>query len=344
MVKFTHGYSKKSHLDFIKRYLQQLRKDEVVEKPKLFGNLSYEEYKQKATSNYHKIIISPETPMDIEQLQEFTKCFMKQFENETHRKYDWMASVHTNTAHPHVHIVLNGKDQDGKTYRVSPDFVKSFCRQNAQELLTLMNGERTQEQIDAARNSRPLSNRWTEYDEAIEKSLNEVNFNGDDCLCLKATDAAPEVAKRLEHLEELGITKTCNGNFIFKKNWKEELKAAGRYNNYLDAKRYIDIDSELRLYKTDMGKISGKIRHIYYMDEENTWNNAVLVEDEKTHRAYYVPLYKPLEHHYDGETITVATRTNQKGKLSAVIDKQFTGRYRKETDETKSKNKDGQEY
>ena len=140
VVKMNYSETKKNHLFFVDKYLQQKDKDEVIEKPELFGNVSYEEYKEiikNQTSNkkdkkskkrkeskskqykfiksnrHYKFILSPELNLSKEQLKDFTQIFMRHVERELGRRFNWQAAVHTNTEHNHVHILVNGFDQDG---------------------------------------------------------------------------------------------------------------------------------------------------------------------------------------------------------------------------------------
>ncbi|MBQ9630991.1 MAG: relaxase/mobilization nuclease domain-containing protein [Treponema sp.] len=317
-VKMNYGDKNHSHIKFLKYYMTQENKDGVSEKPELFGNMTAEEYKKKATGRHFKWMLSPEMPMDKESLMTFTGLFMQRMEQQTGHAYDWQAAVHTDTGHNHVHIVVNGKDKSGNSFLFPPDFIKSFARENACEILTAMNGERTREQMEVARNRRVVANRWTEYDDAIAQCLHRDNSNAYEGFFPDgATDAT---RKRLEHLASLGLAEFRSNRYYLKKEWKESLAALGRYNMYLDAQKYTDVSSHFRLYTSEMGAIHGIVRHVYRMDDEGVWTNALVVENTKAKAAYYVPLAKQVvDRAFCGNEVEIFCRYNQKGKLVVAM-------------------------
>lgn len=318
MVKLHYGNNRKSHLAFLNTYMPQKNKDALtLEKPELFGNTSLEEYKNKMTGRHFKWILSPETQLSSDELKAFTRLFVQRMEQQTGRTYDWQAAVHTDTGHNHVHLVINGKDVDGNAFRrFAPGFIKSFARENAQEILTQCYGERTREQIEAAKNRRLTASRFTEYDETISECLirdTSVDERYEGFFPGRASD---EIKIRLEHLKTLELADYTDGRYYLKKDWEASLRAIGRYNTYLDAKKYIGMYSRLQLYTSDTGLITGTIKHIYSMNDEDVWTNAVVIENEKTRRAFYVPLsVQTFRKFKAGMEVRLDCAYNQKGKL-----------------------------
>jgi hypothetical protein len=85
----------------------------VKEKPELFNtgiaDEDYpDEYSRAMTGRHFKFIISPESP-----------------------RVDIPAAVHTDTDHPHAHLLINGKDRDGREAR----FEKLFITQTMREMV-----------------------------------------------------------------------------------------------------------------------------------------------------------------------------------------------------------------
>lgn len=320
MVKFNYGGGRggrSAHLEFINRYMRQLRKDDVAVKPELFGNISHEEYKKRAAGRHYKWILSPETAMDAEALKAFAKSFVARMERQTGRRYDWQAAAHTDTPHPHVHIVVNGVDADGNPFRFAPSFVRTVAREDAQDILTDALGGRTEEQIEAARDRRIAADRWTEYDEAIQERL--VPDAADEYAGYFPDFVTDATLRRLEHLRDMRLADWRDGRFFLKKGWDESLRNVGRYNMYLDAQRHVSPLADFRLYTPDAGAVSGRVRRVYRMNGEDVWTNAVVIEDEGGGRAFYVPLYFAAPKNIrDGMEINVNCRYNQKGRL--VVD------------------------
>ena len=67
----------------------------------------------------HKLTLSPEVePLDK---REFTRDVMQQLAAEKGLDLKWMTVEHNNTAHHHIHVVVLGKDKNGKSVRIDRD-------------------------------------------------------------------------------------------------------------------------------------------------------------------------------------------------------------------------------
>src|SRR5713226_1342885 len=64
-----------------------------------------------------KIIVSPEFA-DRLNLQEHTRELMQRMERDLGTQLEWVAAVHHNTGHPHVHIAVRGVDEKGMPLRI----------------------------------------------------------------------------------------------------------------------------------------------------------------------------------------------------------------------------------
>lgn len=423
MVKMYYGNSEQSHLDHLTKYLTQMKKTEITKKPELFGNISLDEYKERITARYYKWIISPEKKMSVSELKSFAFAYMEKLQEKTGRTYDWQAVVHTNTGHPHIHIVINGKDHEGKIIgKFDPQYVKKWARSDAKNILTGMLGKRTQEEIAAAKERSLNADRFIELDETIEsldmnaekrvqqfetsrkarekrqktinalyheiekkyqKQLDEIekeygidpqmdisskekevyydNVNKHQKPILDRIEKelqeklrempdlqqeppekhfpieisdydsvlgnSPDIRKRLEHLKELGFARYSDRKWTLDDKWQDKLRILGRYNMYLNAKEHVSPDTELKLYESDCGQIRGRLKWIYYMDDEKVWNNAFVIENEEKKTAWYVPVYdlnilkgrEGLEDIQQGQEVILRTVKNGKGKLMPRI-------------------------
>lgn len=359
VVKMNYSETKKNHLFFVDKYLQQKDKDEVIEKPELFGNVSYEEYKEiikNQTSNktdkkskkrkesklnrhykfisksnrHYKFILSPELNLSKEQLKDFTQIFMRHVERELGRRFNWQAAVHTNTEHNHVHILVNGFDQDGIRFRFPPGFIKNTCRKITSEILTNIYGYRTEEMMSEARRRRVYAERITEFDEVIFEKMEKLQ---DEKYCGKIKMTSDqELNTRLSWLKANDFADFSNGEYFIKKEMKKDLTAWGRYKQYKHAKNLYGENKDYELYQSEMGQIRGVVRKIYNMNDEDVWTNAMVIEDPVTKKVWFVPLLRPISESHEGEEVSVCAKLNAKGKL--VPDIVF---YTDKTKETKNK-------
>jgi hypothetical protein len=67
----------------------------------------------------------------------------------------------------------------------------------------------------------------------------------------------------------------------------------GRYNSFLKARSELSLSLpyNMELYTKETGEAGGKITRLYRMNDEENWNHAILIENDKLKKAWYVPLY-----------------------------------------------------
>ncbi len=56
----------------------------------------------------HRVVLSPGSGRDQEDLREMTRHVMRCLEDDKRQQIDWVAVEHHNTEHPHVHLVIFG--------------------------------------------------------------------------------------------------------------------------------------------------------------------------------------------------------------------------------------------
>ena len=96
---------------------------------------------------------------------------MHRIQREMGMRLDWLAAIHTDTGHPHVHILVNGRTAEGlepsRLFR--KDFIRHRCRTIASDIATNMIGPRTDEQKKIAREKIFEALRWTPNDQHIQE-------------------------------------------------------------------------------------------------------------------------------------------------------------------------------
>lgn len=335
-VKMYYTESKEKHIEFLRNYMPQKNKKAVVEKPDLFND-KYDvvpeseilKYEEEADDLGFKFIISPESQnIDMKLL---VRQFVKNLEAITGHKFSWMAVTHTDTGHIHSHLLINGIDRRTKEkFRFEPAIVKNVARGLAMDICTNLVGHRSREAIEAARSQLPYAKRWTKIDEHIENYYGYTEFTvpkivgNAEYSASKATVDDLEI-QRLNTLVQMGLaicySKERPPLYYLEKGWKDKLRAVGRYNTYLDARSKLRLVSSanLELYSGEMGEISGIITNVYNMNDEDVWNNAVVIENRKENKAWYIPTRIKLKNEDIGKFISVKAEKNQKGKLRPLI-------------------------
>lgn len=326
MVKMRYSDKFDSHQKFVEEYITQEKKEEVKVKPVVFtgklnpfarggerqvvyGKDAVEAYKSKMVGRHYKFIISPDSK-DVP-LEQFTTAYMHRMQSEMGMRLDWIAAIHNDTAHPHVHILVNGKTADGlepkKLFR--KDFIRHRCRAIASEITTNLIGPRTEEQKRLAREKIFEALRWTPNDLNIQEAVK-------DGIVVPTNEL---MHRRLDFLKTKGLAQFKDGKFILDKKWDEILVNTGRYNSFLEAREELKWTdrANLELF-CGKGKIQGKVTKLYRMNEEWQHNNGLLVEDGKG-QAWFVPLFNPPPAKFAGKSVIIENQANSKGLLVPKI-------------------------
>jgi type IV secretory pathway VirD2 relaxase len=153
-----------------------------------------------------KIILSPEFADKLE-MQRFARSVMERVEEEIGDRVEWVAVVHYNTAHPHVHVAMRGVDRHGREVRLATDFVKHGIRRIGQEWCTQELGYRTRAQAMEAQRREVNERRLTGLDRMIARA-NSASAEGTHfpIACQGGNGRRQYVVARLVTLEGMGLS------------------------------------------------------------------------------------------------------------------------------------------
>ncbi|KGJ05230.1 Type IV secretory pathway, VirD2 components (relaxase) [Paracoccus halophilus] len=84
-----------------------------------------------------RFIVSPEDGAELSSLTAYTRDLMGRMEADLSTRLDWVAVNHYNTGHPHVHVIVRGKDELGQDLVINGDYIVHGIRERASELATL---------------------------------------------------------------------------------------------------------------------------------------------------------------------------------------------------------------
>jgi hypothetical protein len=79
------------------------------------------------------MILSPADGHRLD-MERYTQQFVEQVERDLGTRIDWIAVVHTNTDHHHAHILLRGRDIEGREFRITRDYLSQGLRTRAIEI------------------------------------------------------------------------------------------------------------------------------------------------------------------------------------------------------------------
>lgn len=178
--------------------------------------ITLRQWQRAEDEHVFKLIVSPENGYQMD-LKQHARDLMTQMEKDLKTKLEWAAIDHYNTDHPHLHILVRGKDQRGQTLFIERDYLSRGIRHQSQELATRVLGLRLDRDLVHAR-TRQLER---EYLTEIDKSLRHKAVNGVVSFYQPVPDhqTARELRLleigRLKFLERLGLAEK-----IEKKVWK----------------------------------------------------------------------------------------------------------------------------
>lgn len=153
-----------------------------------------------------RFIVSPEEGADLTDLTAHTRDLMSQVETDLGTKLDWVAVNHHNTGHPHVHVIVRGKDELGADLVINGDYLANGIRERASELATLELGPVTEIEQSRKLSAEIEQDRSTRVDRAL------IGEAEDRFLDLRNVPADPRQQfdrtlrlRRLARLETMGL-------------------------------------------------------------------------------------------------------------------------------------------
>lgn len=290
MFKVSHSSSMQAHDKYLSTYMPQENKNEVLDKPKLFGTEN-SEYEAAKVPEHFKFIISPEN--QNVNLKVLASEFIRRTETMTGYSLLWQGAVHTDTAHRHAHICINGRDKNGKRVYFQPEMIKRTMRETLSYIATQLVGERTQQEILAAQKNLVVSRRWTKLDEELEKYPGKIS----------PRLLSPDMQNRLAFLSEMNLAVRKAGFYELKDEWKDVLVATGRYNTFLD--EYRKSGGKLELYSG--GGISGTVENVISFDKDESWNDALVIRSGEN--LVYVPVWQLKKDDLIGKSVEIKDGT-----------------------------------
>jgi type IV secretory pathway VirD2 relaxase len=127
----------------------------------------------KEDRHQFRFIISPEDGADLMDMTAHTRDLMSQIEADLGTKLDWVAVNHHNTGHPHVHVIVRGKDDLGENLVINGDYLANGIRERASELTTLELGQVTEIEQSRKLSAEIDQDRFTRIDRAMTEEADD---------------------------------------------------------------------------------------------------------------------------------------------------------------------------
>ncbi len=255
-------------------------------------------WQKEGDARLWKFIVSPEfgERVDLEQL---THELMQKMEGDLGTRLEWVAVRHFNTEHPHVHVALRGRRDDGSVLDLPREYVKAGIRLIAEDLCTRQLGYRTELDAREAERREVSQARVTSLDRIIDRA----NSGDSGYFTFQPMTVRPQQGRHLD--SRLAFLKTMDladqaeaGIWKVRPDFMTVLKAlqqtADRQRT-LAANQALVSDPRLPLVVTEprnIQKLEGRI--LGHGEDEggrNFGRHYLLLEgvDAKIHLIYYTP-------------------------------------------------------
>jgi hypothetical protein len=256
------------------------------------------EWQKAQDPRLFKLIISPEFGERMD-LTAHTKALMEGMERDLGKRLEWVAVVHHNTDHPHVHIALRGVSKDGEETKLPREYIQRGIRLRAEDQATAQLGIRTEADIAEAHRREVVQQRFTPLDRTIAKQQTEATRGTDFPARADPTDPALKpyqrqqeqyIANRLRALTVMGLAREVSpAEWNVKGNFVDVLRTIQRTSDRqksISQQASLASDPRIPLQVDDWRKlrtIEGRV--LGHGEEENTGKRYMLLEgtDGKLH-------------------------------------------------------------
>jgi type IV secretory pathway VirD2 relaxase len=173
-----------------------------------------------------RFIVAPEDGAEYQDLKPLIRRLMTQAEKDLGTKLDWVAVDHFNTGHPHSHILVRGKDDQGKDLIIAREYITKGLRQRAIDLVNLDLGPRTDREIMRSNLREIGQERFTDIDRRLLRAI-----DAEGLVSPSHRDGVEQSlrAGRLATLGRMGLAdEEQRGRWRLSENLEPTLRAMGR--------------------------------------------------------------------------------------------------------------------
>ena len=180
--------------------------------------------------HHFRFIVSPDDAGELSSLRSFTRELMDQASRDLGTKLDWVAVDHWNTEHPHIHILVRGRADDGADLVISRDYIGSGLRARAGDLVTRELGLRSELEVRRGLEAEVTAERWTRLDRVLARDAGRTEGVVD---LRPERDAAGDPLRevrigRMRTLERLGLAEPAGpARWVLSSDAEQRLRALG---------------------------------------------------------------------------------------------------------------------
>jgi type IV secretory pathway VirD2 relaxase len=199
------------------------------------GQADHEAFAERSADDRHhfRFIVSPEDAEKLEDLRTTTRELMARAERDLGTRLDWVAVDHWNTDNPHVHVLVRGVTEDGADLVISRDYMGRGLREQAEALVSLELGPRTQREISASLDKEVAAERLTSLDKSLRRQAQDgvvdLRVSGG-----RFADGQARLVGRAKTLERFGLAQPVGaGRWSLVEDLERRLQALGERDDII---------------------------------------------------------------------------------------------------------------
>lgn len=226
-------------------HLSYLRRDGVTrdgDQARMFmadsDNADHRAFAERCEGDRHhfRFIVSPEDAAELSDIKAFTRDLLADAERDLGTRLDWVAVDHWNTEHPHVHVIVRGRTDDGHDLVISRDYIREGMRARAQQLVTLELGPRSDRDIQHSLQVQVGAERWTRLDRALarEAAANSAVVDLRPDRSRQPDEFRTVKMARMRKLEGLGLARSITpSRWVLSDTAEQTLRELGERNDII---------------------------------------------------------------------------------------------------------------
>lgn len=154
-----------------------------------------------------RLIVSPENGARLD-LREHARELVAQMEHDLSTRLEWAAIDHHNTDNPHLHVLIRGRDDQGRALSIDRGYIQSGIRMRSAEIASRELGLRTERDVLKARGAAVKREQFTEIDRELLRragAKHVVSFDGRQPRGEAARERRAQEMARLKFLSRMGL-------------------------------------------------------------------------------------------------------------------------------------------
>jgi len=154
-----------------------------------------------------RIIVSPENGARLD-LREHARELVAQMERDLNTRLEWAAIDHHNTDYSHLHVLIRGRDEQGRALTIDRGYIQSGIRARSAEIASRELGLRTERDVLKARGAAVKREQFTEIDRELLRRADGkhiVSFDGKQPRGEAARERRTQEMARLKFLNRMGL-------------------------------------------------------------------------------------------------------------------------------------------